>query len=378
MEKYFRPNKNISVLKKLRLSGFKSIATNEFAQTITFDDINIIIGPNGSGKTNLISFFKMLNHMMTGALQTYIGKNGTSENLLFFGSKKTPILSASLEFKNDSNIDIYDFSLVKSIQDTLIFSEERITWNGKNIPLSGGQRESFLLSNELEPAPRIVKSLLMKCRVFQFHDTSENSHIRNSGDINNNNYLFHDGGNVAAILYLLKNKKEYYAYYRRIVSFVRMVVPQFDDFVLEPQNLNENYIRLRWKQKGEAEYVFGAEQLSDGSLRFIALATLFLQHPDLLPRVIVIDEPELGLHPQAIDILATMMRMASKNAQVIVATQSARLLDSFSPEKIIIAEHDKQNNCSVYKRLSTEELSDWLEEYSLSELWEKNIFGGQP
>ena len=369
---------NLSVLKKITLSGFKSIAANDLSQTIIFDDINLIIGPNGSGKSNLISFFKMLNHMMTGALQTYIGKNGTSENLLFFGSKKTPILSASLEFKNDNNTDIYDFSLVKTIQDTLIFSEEKITWNGKKIPLSGGQRESFLLSDELAPAPRIVKSLLMKCRVFQFHDTSETSHIRNSCDINNNHYLFHDGGNVAAILYLLKNKKEYLPYYKRIISFVRMVVPQFDDFVLEPQNLNENYIRLRWKQKGETEYVFGAEQFSDGSLRFIALATLFLQHPDLLPRVIVIDEPELGLHPQAIDILTTMMRMASENAQIIVAAQSARLLDSFSPEKIIVAEHDRQNNCSVYKRLSKEALAGWLEEYSLSELWEKNVFGGQP
>ena len=164
---------NLSALKKITLSGFKSIAANDLSQTIVFDDVNLIIGPNGSGKSNFISFFKMLNHMMTGALQTYIGKNGTSENLLFFGSKKTPILSASLEVKNDNNTDIYDFSLVKAIQDTLIFSAEKITWNGKNIPLSSGQRESFLLSDELAPAPRIVKSLLMKCRVFQFHEVRQ-------------------------------------------------------------------------------------------------------------------------------------------------------------------------------------------------------------
>lgn len=369
----------VAKLTEITISGFKSIGSGDCSQKIQFSDINIIIGANGSGKSNLVSFFKMLNNMMTGALQNFVGKNGTSENLLFFGSKKTPVLNAVLKFKNSENTDVYTFSLVKSIQDTLIFSEEVITWNNKGYPLGGGHQESCLLSkNATYYSQRIVRGMLSNCKAFQFHDTSDTAHIRNTCDINNNRFLFNDGGNVAAILYLLKNKEEYKNYYKRIVQFVQVVVPQFEDFVLEPMALNPDYIRLRWKQKGESEYTFGPEQLSDGSIRFIALATLFLQAPDLLPHVIIIDEPELGLHPQAIDVLATMIRMASRNAQVIIATQSARLLDSFEPEQIIVAEQDKKHNCSVYRRISSEELKDWLAEYSLSELWDKNILGGKP
>ena len=187
-----------------------------------------------------------------------------------------------------------------------------------------------------------------------------------------------DAGNIAAVLYLIKNKKDYQPYYKRIVQYVRRILPQFDDFILEPMALNQSYIRMNWKRVGEPDYVFGPEQLSDGSIRFIALATLFLQPPELLPNVIIIDEPELGLHPQAIDALASMIRLASRYSQIILATQSPRIVDNFEPENIIVAENDKVSGSSLFSRLDNEKLKDWLEEYSLSQLWEKNLLGGLP
>ena len=178
---------------------------------------------------------------------------------------------------------------------------------------------------------------------------------------------------------MLKSKSENTKkYYDRIVGRIRDMIPEFDDFLLKPQELNANYIKLNWVQKNNRNYVFGPEQISDGSLRFMALATLFLQPPDMLPNVIIIDEPELGLHPQAVDALAMMIKVASENCQVIVATQSARLLDSFTPEDIIVVDWDKGKRSSRLRRLEQDRLEEWLTDYSLSQLWEKNVIGGQP
>ena len=369
-----------SVLNSITISGFKSIGSGSQAQKIDFSDLNIIIGANGSGKSNIVSFFKLLNYMMTGALQVYVAKNGTAEEFLYFGSKKTPLFSAALEFTNSKDSDSYSFSLVKSVQDTFIFSEEHILWNGNQVAAYSGNKESYLATVEHLGKPEsVIKTILSSCRAFQFHDTSSNAFIRNTSALDNDRYLMSDGGNLATYLYVLKNKSaESARYYKRIVEHIRFVMPQFQDFVLEPQAQNGHFIRLRWIAKNNPDYIMGPEQLSDGTIRFMALATLFLQPPELLPNVIIIDEPELGLHPQAVDLLARMMHDVSQYCQVIVATQSARLLDSFSPENIIIAEYDAINASSTYRHLSTAELSDWLEEYSLSQLWEKNIIGGQP
>lgn len=369
-----------SKLHKISIAGFKSIGCGENAVNLELSNINIIIGPNGAGKSNIVSFFKMLNNMMTGAFQMYVGKNGSAENLLYFGSKNTPLINASLEFKNENNTDVYEIVLGKAVQDSLIFMSEAVVWNGKRFELANGQKESFLLSDNVRfNSEKIVRRILSNCRTFQFHDTSSTAYIRGATKIDNNRFLMSDGGNIAAYLYMLKNKSETYRkYYDRIVEKIHFVIPQFSDFVLEPQTLNEEYIKLQWKSTDGFEYPFGPEQFSDGSIRFIALATLFLQPPELLPTVIIIDEPELGLHPQAVDILASMIKTASLHSQVIVATQSARLIDSFTPSDVIVAEYDKVRKCSSFKHLNENEMQEWLEDYSISELWEKNVFGGQP
>lgn len=373
-------NKNRSYLRKLRIEGYKSFGSGNDAPEIELRDINILIGANGSGKSNFISFFTMLSNMMTGGLQNYIAVNGTSEVMLHFGSRTTPMIQASLEFRNEGNTDVYLFGLARSVRDTLVITSEEIKWNGHIIPLSSGRSESFFSSGEvIEEYQRVIRHILRSCRAYQFHDTSPKSNIRKNARIDNNRFLYSDAGNLAAYLYMLKNKSEdTRKYYGRIIGRIRNVVPGIDDFILEPQALNEDYIRLNWTEKNRGDYVFGPDQISDGSLRFMALATLFLQPPEMLPNLIIIDEPEIGLHPQAIDALAMMIRIASENCQVIVATQSARLLDSFEPEDIIVAEKDEERNVSRFHRLEREKLEEWLKDYSLSQLWEKNVIGGQP
>ena len=369
---------NKSFLKRIEISGFKSIGTNENAQKIDLDNINIIIGANGAGKSNFVSFFKMLNYMMTNNLQTFVSKNGIADDILHFGSKKTPVISAKLFFENENFTNGYDFTLVKSL-DTLIFAEEKLVCNDEEYWLSGGQRESYFVSDFLEHNnERALKSILTRCKAYQFHDTSESSHIRSASRIEQGKALLSDGGNIASFLYMLKSSEKFNKYYGRIVKYIQYVIPQFSDFVLQSSIKNSEYVNLEWRQNGEPEYTLGVNHLSDGSIRFIALATLLLQPPELLPNVILIDEPELGLHPQAIDILAAMINIAAENSQIIIATQSARLLDSFGLNQIIVVENDKVSNSSHFKHLNEDEFTDWLEEYSNSQLWEKNILGGQP
>lgn len=166
-------------------------------------------------------------------------------------------------------------------------------------------------------------------------------------------------------------------YYDRIVRHVRQVIPQFEDFDLEPLSENEEYVRLNWREKG-SDFLFGPHQLSDGSLRFIALAALFMQPPDSRPKIIVVDEPELGLHPAALSELAGMVKAAGSTTQVILATQSCRLIDEFSADQVLIVERRQHPAGSVFRRLDDDALAEWLARYSLSELWEKNVFGGRP
>ena len=371
-------------LSSIKLKGFKSI--NPEGQSISFEDITILLGANGSGKSNLVSFFSMLNYMMTETLQIYIGENGGADALLYYGAKTTNRISAEMEFIAPETTDIYEFCLSHATGDTLIFTEETISFYQQESPtlntfrLDAGLKESGLLKGAKESnntPQKVIFELLKRCRVFQFHDTSKTARIRNKGYIDDNRFLRSDAGNLAAFLYAMQHSDGTEKYYQRIVRYVRQIMPQFGDFELKPSRLNENYIMLNWREKG-ADYLFGSHQISDGSLRFMAIATLLLQPPETLPAVIILDEPELGLHPTAISLLAGMAKTASRNCQVVMATQSPRLVDEFDPENIVIVERNSNNYCSEFKSLDEDKLTEWLERYSMSELWEKNVIGGQP
>ncbi|HTW35410.1 MAG TPA: AAA family ATPase, partial [Rhizomicrobium sp.] len=182
-----------------------------------------------------------------------------------------------------------------------------------------------------------------------------------------------DGSNLAAFLFMLRNAHP--QSYALIRGAVQRVAPFFDDFILAPDPQNTETIRLAWKHKASDQY-FGASALSDGSLRFIVLATLFLQPERFRPSVILVDEPELGLHPYAVTLLAAMVKQAAVETQVILSTQSGLLLDNFEPDDVLVAE--RMEGGTHLTRLEPPKLASWLEDYSLGQLWEKNELGGRP
>ncbi len=373
-----KKNEDRLKLKELILQGYKSFDSRP--HKIQFNDVTIMIGANGAGKSNLVSFFKMLNYMMTGALNNFAARNDF-DALMHLGSKVTPFIEAKLRFENNKVCDEYSFKLV-FVSGRFIVLEEGFMYHQIDNPkpiivsLPGLDGESGLMkASQKDPTSKVVYNLITRCRYFQFHDTSERSNIRNQTTKANNEYLYSDGGNLAAYLYSMKQSHKSLEHYNRIIKYIRSVMPQFDDFDLRENELNNDFLSLNWKQSG-SEYVFSSNQISDGSLRFMALATLLLQSPERLPSVIVIDEPELGLHPEAISTLAAMVRIAAENSQVILATQSPTLLDEFTANEIVIVE--KRGNSSEFVRKSELELAGWMAEYSLSELWEKNVLGGQP
>lgn len=352
---------------RIQIKGYKSIQD----QTITFGPINLLIGANGSGKSNLLSFFTFIRNLYSRNLQAFVSLNGGMDAFLFRGRKVTEQMSAKLDFANSS----YAFA-VKAGQDKFVITEEQIS-DAQPMPQPGNMRDiaSFAAESNLQfdttPQAEYLRNSLHEMQKYHFHDTGDKSPFTNVSNIETGiHYLYPRGENLAAFLYgIRKDEPKYYA---RIIAIIQTVAPYFRDFLLKPDK--EGNLTLLWEDKFGV--VYNVHDLSDGTIRFIALAALFLQ-PNL-PQTIIIDEPELGLHPSAIATLAGMIESASKRGcQIIAATQSTDLISYFQPEDILTA--DQNNGASIYRRLSSEGLEHWLEEYSLGDLWRRNIIsGGQP
>jgi predicted ATPase len=371
----------MDMITNIEVKGFKSFRDI----SIPLGPINVLIGANGSGKSNLISLFRMLNYMIEGRLQEYIGRVGGANSLLYYGGKTTSGIEIKLAFSVTGREEEYHSRLAEANPDTLIFTEEKPIWQPrgdvpqKEIKLGAGYKESLLFTKDHSLGVYIFFETLLKYRVFQFHDTSDSARIRLNGPIDHNQYLYGDASNLAAYLYMLKKTEVYF--YNQIVDTIRLVAPHFSDFELEPQELNSNFIMLKWREVGN-DYIFGPHQIPDGLLRFMALATLLRQPRKELPKVIIIDEPELGLHPAALTILAAMIRSASHFSQIVLATQSVSLVENFEPKDIVVLERQKVEGRNefetIVRRVEEEKLAGWLKDYSIGELWEKNILGGRP
>ncbi len=363
-------------LDTITIKGFKSIASVEM---LKLGAINVLVGPNGSGKSNFIGVFSFLNAIRGGRLQDYVIKAGGADKVLHFGSRITSELSIRISFMR--GVNQYELKLQPTESDELAPTEELVYyWHKEKYPGGPMARGLSRLGNEAgisgkvgDPVAKYVREHLSSWRLYHVHDTSSSSPMKKTADINDNHYLRHDGSNLAPFLYYLREKhNDSYSLIRRTIQ---QVAPFFDDFLLEPQKLNPEKIKLEWRHKDSDAY-FDASSLSDGSIRFMALATLFLQPRRYHPSVILIDEPELGLHPYAITMLASLVKIASKRTQVIVATQSPLLLDHFQPEDVLVT--DRKDGCTTFRRLESAPLEKWLEDYSLGQLWEKNEFGGRP
>jgi predicted ATPase len=360
----------------ITVRGFKSLASIE---ELPLRAINVVIGPNGAGKSNFIGMFSFLNAIREGRLQDYVTKAGGAEKILYFGSKVTKKVDFHLSF--NGGVNQYSLGLSPTENDNLFPSEERVYfWDKARYSKAPYDQSVERRGNEAgisDPAKKgmayWVRQHLGSWRVYHFHDTSVGSPMKKTADVGDNRFLRPDGSNLAPFLYYLRQKHE--SSYGLIVQTIQRVTPFFDDFLLEPLRLNPDKIRLEWRHKNSDQY-FDASSLSDGTLRFIGLATLFLQPNLYRPSVILVDEPELGLHPYAITMLASLVKAASEKTQVILSTQSPFLLDQFQPEDVLVA--NRVDDSTHLTRLDTEKLSAWLDEYSLGQLWEKNELGGRP
>lgn len=365
------------MLKRLALNGFKSIKTME----IDLNSLNIMIGANGAGKSNIISFFKMLNEMMADRFQQYVYVSGRAQSLLHFGSKVTPQMEAALDFEVENGLDRYQMRLFHAAGDSLIFAEETLSFlqTGFSAPrvdeLGAGHLETKInrAAEDGVQTAKALRYLLNRCRVYHFHDTSSSASVRQTCYAGDNRWLMPDAGNLAAILLRFRRGNNGEAY-RRIIETIRLIAPFFDDFVLEEDVSGR--VMLDWREKG-SDRVFGPHQFSDGTLRAICLATLLLQPKDELPKLIIVDEPELGLHPYALTIVAELFRRVALHTQVLISTQSASFLDNFEPGDVITVNRNG-DKVSEIKRLKSDELAAWLDEYSLGDVWVKNVIGGGP
>lgn len=372
------------MLETVQVKGFLSIREAE----IPFRALNVLIGANGSGKSNLITLFQMLNRMAVGELKNYILKAGGANTLLHYGRKQTDRMKIRIQFKRKNELaNAYSCELIPTQADTLAIAQERIEFHDQDrfstpykLGMPGTYQESALTKPELwgddnrdKGIARHVRDCLLAYRVYHFHDTSVGAWVKQFGYLHDNNFLQEDGSNLAAYLYRMREKEE--QCYQRVVETVRLTNPYFGDFVLSPSQLNPEQIRLEWREK-LSDTVFSPHALSDGTLRFICLATLLMQPPKLMPALILLDEPELGLHPFAIRLLAEMMSTASQHTQIITATQSPLLVSWFEPEDLLVVE--RVQSSSQFRRLDRQDIAGWLEDYSLGEIWEKNLIGGRP
>jgi len=359
----------------ITVKGFKSIKSVE---KLRLNPINIIIGPNGSGKSNFISVFAFLRAIKEGHLQDYVGRYGGANRLLHFGTKTTETIEIHISFQQGKNQ--YSITLTPTENDELIpGSEYGYYWDKSRYPEPYQESigrigvEAGISNIGGSKISKFVRRHLDQWRLYHFHDTSSTSPMKKTADINDNRFLRPDGSNLSSFLYYLAQK--HVDSYNLIRKSIQRMVPFFNDFQLEPQRLNPQKIRLEWTHKRFDSH-FDVSSLSDGTLRFIALATLFLQPEKYRPSVILVDEPELGLHPYAVALLASLIKQSSHKTQVVVSTQSPLLLDHFSPEDVLVT--NRKDDGTSFERLKSDYLKSWLKEYSLGQLWEKNEIGGRP
>lgn len=359
-------------IRNITIRGFKSISSLD----VELKPINVVIGANGSGKSNFLDVFRLLRKIRFSELQDYVKAAGGAERVLHFGSKTTEKIDLRLSFNFPGQLSDAEYALtLKPTANDLLFPSREYLGKVYGLRLSLQEWQKGLeagIGNEQSPET-LTEGLRQQFdwwRVYHFADVS---YLRKTSPAGENRLLLSpDGRNLAGFLFQLSVRWQ--DSYKDVVRTVQQVAPFFDTFEFPEEERDNPYIQLQWRHRHSDQY-FDASSLSDGTLRFIALATLFLQ-PQKIQSVILVDEPELGLHPYAIEVLAALIRQASVSTQVIVSTQSSLLLDHFEPDDVLVA--DRVDGGTQMRRLDSTRLAKWLEDYSLGQLWEKNEFGGRP
>lgn len=367
---------------RVRIRGFRSLADVE----AKLPRLAVLIGANGSGKSNFIRFFELMHCMASRRLSEFVARHGGADDQLFAGSKRTQEISATVSAITGKGRIEYDFSLRYAQPDSLMVTKELFRKAGyhSGIPLEfdaevfkqpgseanlGDFRQAKGVGNTHSMGKHFA-TMLQRTHVFQFHDTSDSSRLRQKWDAEDNNMLRGDAANIASVL--LRLEREHSHTFDRISRHVKRILPVFDRFQIEE---SFGKVMLRWKPNGSNKTI-GPHLTSDGSLRFISLVTLLNLPTEMLPSVLLIDEPELGLHPAAMELIAHMVMRVADDCQVILATQSPYFVNCFGLDQTVVL--DMLRNRTEVRSLDQDELERWLQEYSPAELWHKNLIGGRP
>lgn len=369
-------------LARFHIGGFRSLRSVD----LTFDRITVLIGANGAGKSNLLSALRMIPLIRTRSLGRFVGESGGASALLHYGPRVTPEIHLRLEFEQDNGANAYSAELGYSAGDRLIFLDETVEYKKtgatefQGVSLGAGHSESALdLAAQDHTTAKTVRWWLSRLTFFHFHDTSMTSALRQNSRLEDTHYLRSDGSNLAAYLRALKMAEgdEEQKAWTRIGHLVNRIAPfikHLEPTLVDPSQNGASAVRLDWVD--ERDEVFGPHHLSDGTLRAIALITALAQPTGRLPGFISIDEPELGLHPSGLGLLASLVKSVAPRCQVLLATQSPALLDAFDAASVVVTE--REDGASMFRRLDAQNLASWLDDYSLSELYEKNVLGGRP
>ncbi|MCL2725747.1 MAG: AAA family ATPase [Polyangiaceae bacterium] len=373
-------------LTQVRVEGFRSIKD----ATVDLGPINVLIGPNGSGKSNLLTALRLPSIMRAQGLRLFVGKEGGASRLLHYGAETTKEFEIDLTFTEDSERWGserwgYEARLGQRAGESLVFVKELLSLesdrrDGAWLDIGKGHLESQMARAQGWPHTLSrVEQLVGGMGFFHFHNTSSTSPLRQNARQADSKYLHSDGSNLAALLYRLKRSagEDARVSWSLLEGLVRRVAPfikTLDPDLVDPDNPDASSVRLHWTD--ERNHRFDAHDLSDGTLRSIALFAALTQPPSTRPAFITIDEPELGLHPAAISLFAALVRSASAHSQILLATQSPALLDEFATDEIVVVE--RAGGETSFTRLDPKQLEAWLEDYSLSELYDKNVLGGRP
>lgn len=365
----------VSKLTKIKIEGFKSIKSMEF----DLSDVNVLVGINGSGKSNFLHFFDMLGAMVRGKnLALYVGIKGGANDLLFHGSENTREISCEMTFELSNGTNEYHFTLQPTEDNQLVFSREECRFTPTNRKpakwhsLGVGHNEAKITDMANGEAARAIRKMLQNCTIYQFNDTTAFGPFKKSVDIVDCVFLQANGRNLAAVLYDLQQNES--AVYQSIVECIRLVLPVFQDFYLHPKY---GKISLAWSHEQLKDKVMGAHLTSDGTLRLFALTTLLHMPADRISNIVLLDEPELGLHPYAIRIVADLIKLLGNSKQIIIASQSSDFLNEFDMDDIIITTMTA-NEQTEFERKSKVELKDWLDDFQIGEIWKQNVMGGNP
>jgi predicted ATPase len=369
------------MLKRIAIKGYKSIRDI----SLELRPLNVLIGANGAGKSNLLSFFGLLKSVADEKFQDHVGRGGGANSILYGGVQRTQEIDATAVLDGADTDWTYELKWVMSRPDSLLFTKQSVSYpdetvNAQRISMLGSHGDDATTESGIkdraahgdEHAARLRRVFQTSC-VYHFADTSEGAGFHHQCYVHDNRRLSSDARNLAAMLYRYRQTDE--DRYQRILRRIKEIAPWFDDFSIDPLRLNDRNVMLNWRHVG-FDMEFGPHQLPSGGVRAFALVTLLLQPSEDLPELLLIDEPELGLHPEAIAILAALIHQVSHHTQVLVATQSTALLDHFEPEDVVVV--DRKDNASVFRRLGQEDLAEWVDDFALSELWEKNYLGGGP